>query len=55
MQKTKIYLWMMKGDFTLLKKKECILADGSFFYSLDSTNSLRMRIPMPIVPYFNCY
>lgn len=51
--KMRIYLWMMKGGFIPLKRM--CLADGFFFCSLDSTNSLRMRIPMPIVPYFNCY
>ena len=52
MLKMKICLWMMKGDnflfgrYVFLKK---------IFYSLDSTNSSRMRTPMPIVPYFNYY
>ena len=50
MQKMRIYLWMMKGD--LISLKRMCLADKIY---LDSTNLLRMRIPMPIVPCFNCY
>ena len=30
MQKMRIYLWMMKGDF-IFPQKDCVLADGIFF------------------------